>query len=105
MRDGPGRVMDRGASLSLTEEPLINLFRDIGQVRRQQLQDVQQGMVERPLRRYAFGSLFTVEPGLYQLQVVIAQVRPEEALDLGPRCRVLALLQLRGRVGDRVRQS
>src|SRR5450759_5556643 len=69
------------------------------------MQDSEQGAIERPLRGPSFAAILTIEAGLCQLQVVIAEIRPEEPLDLGARCRVLATRQFVGCIQRGARQA
>lgn len=66
----------------ITEEPLIDLFSDNGHIWSQQLYNRQQGLLKRPPGRLRVLALIVVQPRLDQFQVVIAEIRPEEALDL-----------------------
>src|SRR5262249_21760215 len=84
----------------VTVELLIDLFGDVRQDGRGQLENCQQCLVERGLRGAALPARTVVQPALDPLQVVIAERTPEEALGRLASRSILVVPKALGRPCD-----
>ncbi len=94
--------MDRARTLVWREQLRIDLLGDMRHDRREQLEDGQQRLVDRPLRRAPFLRAAVVESSFDPLQVVVAEGAPKEALSSLLRRCVVVCAEAARRPGDQM---